>query len=80
MPTKNYRQSVEPRPAKKAARPRGTAKTEERVAATMRETAKAAGIGINQAYDAARRGEIPTIRIGNRLLVPRTFLRQLEGS
>jgi excisionase family DNA binding protein len=34
---------------------------------TIAEAAKELGIGKNQAYAAARRGEIPTIRIGNRI-------------
>jgi excisionase family DNA binding protein len=37
-------------------------------------------IGRNQAYEAARRGEIPTIRIGKRLLVVTAALdRMLRG-
>ena len=39
------------------------------------------GIGKNAAYQAARRGEIPTIRIGKRLLVPLAALeRLLQGA
>lgn len=39
------------------------------------------GIGKNAAYQAARRGEIPTIRIGKRLLVPLAALeRMLQGA
>ena len=38
------------------------------------------GISLSAAYGAARRGEIPTIRIGKRLLVPREpFDRMLRG-
>jgi hypothetical protein len=38
------------------------------------------GISRNAAYEAARRGQIPTIWIGKRLLVPRAaFERLLEG-
>jgi excisionase family DNA binding protein len=37
------------------------------------------GLGRNAAYDAARRGDIPTIRIGKLLKVPRAaFHRWLE--
>ena len=47
---------------------------------TIDEAAKELGIGRNQAYAAARRGEIPTIRIGKRILVLREpFKRLLEG-
>ncbi len=45
---------------------------------TIPETAKILRIGRNSAYEAARRGEIPTIKIGKLLLVPREALeRQL---
>ncbi len=48
---------------------------------TIDEAAKELGIGRNQAYAAARRGEIPTIRIGKRILVLREpFTRLLAGS
>jgi hypothetical protein len=35
------------------------------------EAGKMAGLGRNAAYDAARRGEIPTIKLGRRQLVPK---------
>jgi excisionase family DNA binding protein len=41
------------------------------------EAAKLLGIGRNQAYEAAHRGEIPTIKIGKRLLVPAAALERL---
>ncbi len=45
---------------------------------TIPETAKILRIGRNSAYEAAHRGQIPTIKIGRRLLVPREALeRQL---
>ena len=48
---------------------------------TIDEAAKELGIGRNQAYAAAKRGEIPTIRIGKRILVLREPLkRMLEGA
>ena len=47
---------------------------------TIAEAAQALGIGRNQAYEAAHRGEIPTIKIGKRLLVPRiAFEKMLNG-
>ncbi|MCJ2077897.1 helix-turn-helix domain-containing protein [Methylobacterium sp. E-016] len=47
---------------------------------TVEEASRRLGIGKNQAYEAAGRGEIPTIRIGRRLLVPLTaFERLLDG-
>ena len=44
---------------------------------TIEEAAKALGIGRNQAYEAARKGEIPTVRIGKRILVPVAALERL---
>jgi excisionase family DNA binding protein len=44
---------------------------------TIPETAIALGIGRNSAYEAVRRGEIPAIRIGRRLVVSRAVLRRL---
>lgn len=51
------------------------------VAATypIKEAAKLLGIGINQAYQAAAKGDIPSIRVGGRVLVPRTALNRLLG-
>ena len=47
---------------------------------TIDEAASELGIGINQAYAAAKRGEIPTIKIGKRILVLKEPLkRMLEG-
>ena len=47
---------------------------------TIAEAARALGVGKNQAYEAAHRGEIPTIKIGHRILVPRAaFERLLNG-
>ncbi len=48
---------------------------------TVEEAAVQLGIGRNSAYEAARRGDIPTIKIGKRILVPRAALeRFLEAS
>ena len=41
-----------------------------RVTLSIEETAALLGIGRSAAYEAARRGEIPTRRLGRRLLVP----------
>jgi excisionase family DNA binding protein len=43
---------------------------QERLTMTIPQAAARLGIGRNQAYEAARRGEIPALRIGHRLLVP----------
>ena len=48
---------------------------------TVAEAGKALGISRGAAYQAAERGELPTIRIGRRLLVPRAaLLKMLEGA
>lgn len=44
---------------------------------TVEEAAEVLGIGRLLAYEAARRGELPTIRVGRRLLVPRRALDAL---
>ena len=47
---------------------------------SVEEVAAELGIGRNQAYDAVRSGQIPSIRIGRRILVPRiAFDRLLNG-
>jgi excisionase family DNA binding protein len=47
---------------------------------TIIAAAKRLRIGRNQAYEAARNGQIPVIRIGRRLLVPTAALdRMLRG-
>ena len=48
---------------------------------TIDEVARALGVNRNSAYQAARIGELPVIRIGRRLLVPRVaFERMLESA
>lgn len=37
---------------------------------SVEEAAKVLGIGRNTAYEAVRSGEIPSVKIGKRLLVP----------
>jgi excisionase family DNA binding protein len=44
---------------------------------TIEEAAQLLRIGRNSAYEAARRGQIPTVRIGRRLLVPRAALERV---
>ena len=38
---------------------------------TIDEAARELGLSRNAAYDAAKRGDLPTIKMGRRLLVPR---------
>lgn len=49
----------------------------ELMAISVPAAGKALGIGRSSAYAAVQRGEIPTIRIGGRLVVPLDALRQL---
>jgi excisionase family DNA binding protein len=49
----------------------------ERRTYTVPEVATILGIGRNTAYEICRTGEIPTIRIGGRVLVPRTAIDEL---
>lgn len=55
------------------AAPSGT----ERLTLTVEEAAASLGISRASAYEAVRRGEIPAIRIGRRLLVPKARLDRL---
>ncbi len=53
----------------------------ERLTFTVPEAGEKLGVGRNASYEAARTGQIPTIRIGRRLLVPIARLkRMLEES
>ena len=48
---------------------------------TINEAAEMLGVAKNTVYRAVRRGEIPIIRVGGRLLVARTLMsRLLEGN
>ena len=52
----------------------------EKLTGTIDEAAEVLGTGRNQTYEAARRGEIPTIRMGKRILVLwQPFMRMLKG-
>ncbi len=44
---------------------------------TVDEVAERLGIGRNAAYDAIRRRELPALRIGRRIVVPRAALDRL---
>lgn len=51
----------------------------ERPTLTVREAGEWMGIGPDLAYDAVKRGEIPSIRCGRRLLIPTAALARLLG-
>lgn len=49
----------------------------ERLTRTVEEAAAILGISRPSAYEAVRRGEIPSVRIGRRLLVPNAALAKM---
>ena len=50
---------------------------EDKLTLTVEEAAKVLGIGRNLCYDRVKTGDIPVIKIGRRLLVPRQALEKL---
>jgi len=50
---------------------------EDTLTLTVTECAKRLGIGRNSAYEAISRGEIPVIRVGKRLLIPKAALEKM---
>ena len=50
---------------------------EAKLTLSVEEAAKVLGIGRNLCYDRVKTGEIPVIKIGRRLLVPRAALEKL---
>lgn len=56
-------------------------KGENRLTYTVLEAAELLGMTRNTAYAAAKRGELPTVRIGRLILVPRAPLHaMLDGA
>lgn len=49
----------------------------QKLTLTIDETAKILGIGRNLCYDKCKSGDLPAIKIGRRLLVPRRALEKL---
>ena len=49
----------------------------EKLTLTVGEAARCLGIGRNSAYEAIARGEIPAVKIGKRLLVPKAALEKM---
>ncbi len=61
-------------------RARDTAQySEKRLTLTVEEAARTLGISRTLAYEAVRRGEIPHVRIGRRVLIPISQLHALLG-
>jgi len=55
----------------------GAQRAEGRRTLTVEEAARVLGVGRGTAYEAARVGTIPTVRVGRRLLVPVDALDRL---
>jgi len=51
----------------------------ERLVYTVPEAGRLLGLGRNAAYAAAQRGDIPTVRIGRLLLVPKIPFHRMLG-
>jgi excisionase family DNA binding protein len=51
--------------------------SDSRLTISVEDAARLLGISRGLAYEAARRGELPVIRLGRRLLVPRARLLEL---
>jgi len=59
----------------------GAANTQDRLTMTVEEAAAALGISRALAYEAVQHGDIPCIRIGRRILVPRSrLMKMLDAS
>ena len=54
-----------------------TRDSESRLVYTIEEVSQILGLTRNGAYEAARRGEIPTIRIGKLIKVPKAALHAM---
>jgi excisionase family DNA binding protein len=54
--------------------------TTTRETLTVEEAGRVLGIGRASAYDAVKRGELPVIRLGKRIVVPRAALDRLLAS
>lgn len=57
-----------------------TAPAAEPLVLTVEETAAVLRIGRGAAYEAVRRGDIPSVRLGRSLRVPRRALDELLGT
>ena len=52
---------------------------QERPTLSVPEAGALVGLGRSASFDAARRGELPTLKFGRRLVVPTALLRRLLG-
>jgi len=54
--------------------------TEERLTVTVAEAARLLGIGRGLAYELARLGKLPCLRLGRRMVIPRAALTEMLAS
>lgn len=66
--------------ALKPQQPHGNGSQNARLTMTVLEAAGVLGLSKGAAYEAAKTGAIPTLRIGRRILVPRAALERLLSS
>ncbi len=60
---------------------RKSAKGAERAVFTVREAADLLGLGIISAYSAVRRGDVPSVRVGRRIVIPKeAFLAKFRDA
>lgn len=52
----------------------------DRQTLTVEEAARVLGVGRNTAYEAVKHGDLPVIRIGRRMVVPKAAIERLLGS
>lgn len=60
--------------------PTGIGALEERTTLTVAETGRLLGLGRSAAYEAVRRGDIPSRRVGRRIVVPAPALLRWLGA
>jgi excisionase family DNA binding protein len=53
--------------------------SDQRLTYTLEEAGRLLGLGRNAIYAAAHSGEVPTIRVGHKWLVPKAALHRLLG-
>jgi hypothetical protein len=51
----------------------------EQLATSVPQAGKSIGLGRSASYEAAKRGDIPTVRIGGRIFVPLRKFRRMFG-
>ena len=59
---------------------RETPTTPEPLALTVREVLRIVPLGRTAVYDAIKRGDIPSVRVGGRVLIPRAALARMFGA